>query len=221
MTDFHIRTTAVSEDATFILEAFDSSLPHLASIGSGEQWGLELRSKQEIIVNRTNAEVEKARSGISDNDAVFVAEIPWDDPVAESTRVRRDENDQQMLKVAAAVVHGEFPWYVGERENLKARVHEALDRADFLYLSIMVSDFRAGDARKGAGAVLAQRVKNYAREKGKNAVFCDCWVGNGGKLIEFYHSQGFESVDGFEVKRTDTVWPGMLLRMDIDQNKLK
>lgn len=183
MSKFHIRTTALPEDATFILEAFDSTLPHLANTGSGDQWGSEPRSKQQVFVQRIQKEVERAQSGLSDNDVVFVAEVPFDDPVAESTRVRRDEGDQQMLKVAAAVVEGEFPAYVAERENLEARVREAVKRADFLYLSVMISDFRAGALRKGAGAVLAQRVKGYAQEKGKAAVYCDCWAGNEGKLV--------------------------------------
>ncbi|KAE9993595.1 hypothetical protein EG327_004354 [Venturia inaequalis] len=206
MSKFHIRTTALPEDTTFILEAFDSSLPHLAKTGSGEQWGSEPRSTQEVFVKRIQTEVEKARSGMSENNVVFVAEVPSDEVVAESTRVRRDEVDQQILKVAAAVVQGEFPSYVAERKNLEACVRAAVERADFLYLSVMISDFRSGGLRKGAGAVLAQRVKEYAREKGKATVYCDCWAGNGGKLVGFYESQGFVPVDGFEAKRDDIVW---------------
>lgn len=34
----------------------------------------------------------------------------------------------------------------------------------------------------------------------------------------FYKSQGFVPVDGFEAKKGDIVWPGMLLRMDIDES---
>lgn len=183
MSEFHIRTSALPEDATFILEAFDSTLPHLASTGSGEQWGSEPRSKQEVFVKRIQKEVEKARSGASDNDVVFVAEVPTDEPMAESTTVRREGGSQQMLKVAAAIVQGEFPSYVAERQNLEASVRTAVERADYLYLSVMISDFRAGALRKGAGAVLAQRVKQYAMEKGKAAVYCDCWAGNGEKLV--------------------------------------
>lgn len=184
MSEFHIRTSALPEDATFILEAFDSTLPHLASIGSGEQWGSEPRSKQVVFVERIQKEVEKARSGTSDNEVVFVAEVPTDEPMAESTRIRRDEvNKQQMIKVAAAIVQGEFPSYVVERQNLEVSVRAAVERDDYLYLSVMISDFRAGYLRKGAGAVLAQRVKQYAIEKGKAAVYCDCWTGNGEKLV--------------------------------------
>lgn len=184
MSKFHIRTTAVPEDATFILEAFDSTLPHLARTGSGDQWGSEPRSKQEVFVKRIQTEVEKARSGTSDNDVVFIAEVPSDEPVPEISRIRREEGSQQMLKVAAGCVHAEFPSYVAEQRNLEARVREAVGCADYLYLSVMISDFRAGALRKGAGAVLVQRVKEYAWEKGKRAVYCDCWAGNGGKLVQ-------------------------------------
>lgn len=37
-------------------------------------------------------------------------------------------------------------------------------------------------------------------------------------LDRFYKLQGFTTVDGFEVKKDDgTVWPGMLLRMDVGE----
>ena len=38
-------------------------------------------------------------------------------------------------------------------------------------------------------------------------------------LDSFYKSQGFVPVDGFQLKKDDgSLWPGMLLRMDIDKN---
>ncbi|KAF2126585.1 hypothetical protein P153DRAFT_369282 [Dothidotthia symphoricarpi CBS 119687] len=220
MSAFHIRDEALPEDADFILEAFDSALPHLASTGSGMQWGSEPRSTQETYVKRTRVAVEKARSGTNDNDAVFVAEVPVDDsldPVA--GRTRRDKANQQMLQVAAAMTTGSFPSYVAEQQNLDAYVRTAIERADYIYLSTMVSDFRAGALRKGAGATLVQRVRQYALEKGKAAVYCDCWAGNGERLVGFYISQGFVPVDDFHAKKDDgSIWHGKLLRMDIDKN---
>ncbi|QDS74387.1 hypothetical protein FKW77_005517 [Venturia effusa] len=195
MPHFHIRTTAHPEDATFILEAFDSALPHLASTGSGEQWGSQPRSNQPVFVKRVQDEVDKARSGISDCDAVFVAEVVGDDVVAGCTESRCDEAGKQkkmFVKVAAAVVCGVFPGYVSEQGHLDPFVRGAVGRADFLYLSVMVSDFRTGGLRKGAGAVLAQCVKG------------------------FYEAQGFVVVDGFEARKGEGVWPGVLLRMDVE-----
>lgn len=37
-------------------------------------------------------------------------------------------------------------------------------------------------------------------------------------LDRFYKSQGFVLVDGFQVKKANgSLWPGTLLRMDIDE----
>jgi hypothetical protein len=186
MSAFHIRDEALPEDADFILEAFDSTLPHLASIGSGTQWGSEPLSTKESYVERIRVAVEKARSGTSDNDAVFIAEVPVDgglDPV--TGRARRDRVNQQMLQVGAAIVQGSFPLYVAEQQHLDARVRAAIERTDYIYLFVMVSDFRAGALRKGAGAALAQRVRQYALEKGKAVVYVDCWAGNGERLVGY------------------------------------
>lgn len=183
MSAIHIRDEALPEDAEFILEAFDSALPHLASIGSEKQWGLEPRSTQKVFVDRIRTAVEKARSRTSDNDTVFIAEVPLDDNRDLGAASVRRVGDNQMLKVGGAIVQGFFPSYVLEQRNLEAHVREAVERADFIYLSVMVSDFRVGALRKGAGALLAQRVRQYALENGKAAVYVDCWAGNGEGLV--------------------------------------
>ena len=186
MSAFHIRDEALAEDVGFILAAFDSTLPHLATIGSGAQWGSEPRSTKPSAVARIQGAVEKARSGTGENYAVFVAEVPIDDgldPVAGS--VRRDKSDKQMLQVGAAVVQGSFSAYVAEQPHLDAHVREAVERDDFIYLFVLISDFRAGALRKGVGAALVQRVKQYAVEKGKAEIYVDCWAGNGEKLVGY------------------------------------
>lgn len=186
MSTFHIRDEALPEDASFILAAFDSALPHLASIGSESQWGSEPRSTQDIFVERIRSLVEKARSGTSDSDAVFIAELLVDNDFDNvQGRAIRNEGGQQMLKVAGAIIQGSFPKYVAEQKHLEARVQAAIDRADYIYLFAMVSDFRVGSLRKGAGTALIKRVKEYALEKGKAAIYLDCWAGNGEKLVEY------------------------------------
>ncbi|KAH9864327.1 hypothetical protein J1614_010261 [Plenodomus biglobosus] len=186
MSAFHIRDEAQPEDADFILEAFDSALPHLASIGSEKQWGLKPRSTQKVFVDRIRAAVGKARSGNSDSDAVFIAEVPVDDDrYVGAASVRRIGGNQRMLKIGGAIVQGFFPSYVLEQPNLEAYVREAVERADSIYLSVMVSDFRVGALRKGAGALLAKRVRQYALENGKAAVYVDCWAGNGEGLVGY------------------------------------
>ncbi|KAH7136172.1 hypothetical protein B0J11DRAFT_597522 [Dendryphion nanum] len=219
MPEFHIRGEVLPEDADFILEAFDSTQPHLASIGSGTQWGTEPMSKRDGSAERIRSAVEKARSGSSDKYAIFIAEVHVDDGIDAGTgRIRIDRPNLQLLQVGAAIVHqGSFPDYVAKQQHLDALVCEATERADYLYLYALVSDYRTGSMRKGAGAVLAQRVRDYAQEKGKAVVYVDCWAGNGEKLVEFYKSQGFVPVGGYDLKKDDgTIWPGKLLRMDIE-----
>ncbi|KAH8721511.1 hypothetical protein GQ44DRAFT_829091 [Phaeosphaeriaceae sp. PMI808] len=219
MSVFHIRDEALPEDADFILEAFDSTLPHLATIGSGAQWGSEPRSTEESSVERIRVAVEKARSSSSDNHAIFVAEVPIEDgldPVA--GRTRRDNANQQMLQVGAAVIKGSFPVYVAEQKHLDAHVRAAIERADYIYLDTMISDFRTGALRKGSGAALVRRVRQYGLEKRKAAVYVDCWAGNGERLVGFYKSQGFVPIGDFQVEKDDgSQWPAKLLRMDIEE----
>ncbi|KAF2853075.1 hypothetical protein T440DRAFT_552889 [Plenodomus tracheiphilus IPT5] len=220
MPTFNIRDEALPEDAVFILEVFDSALPHLASIGSERQWGTEPRSTQEAFVERIRTAVKKAQSGTSSHDAVFIAEVSVENDLEPVPgRVRRDESGQQMLKVAGSIVQGSFPSYILEQPNLEALVQKAVERADCIYLGALVSDFRVGVLRKGAGSVLLQRVKQYALETGTAAVYLDCWAGNEEGLVGFYKSQGFVPVDDFHAKKEDgSIWHGKLMRMDIDQS---
>ncbi|KAI8935116.1 hypothetical protein NX059_007710 [Plenodomus lindquistii] len=185
MLPFHIRTHPLPSDPPFILSAFDSALPHLSKIGSSAQWGTTPRSTQPLYIDRINSAVETARSGTSNTEAVFIAELPINNDFDTSTAsVRIDDNDgKKMLKAGAAVVTGSFPGYVLDQVNLAGLARDASQRGDFIYLSVLVSDFRIGAVRRGAGGVLLQRVKQYAREIGKVAVYLDCWAGNGGGLV--------------------------------------
>ncbi|OAL47293.1 hypothetical protein IQ07DRAFT_590145 [Pyrenochaeta sp. DS3sAY3a] len=237
MPEFHIRTTPLQTDTPFILEAFDSALPHLASIGSAAQWGTTPRSTQPVFVEHVRASVAAAQSA-STEAAVFVAEVALTPGLeksrldsnlnvegdgdaagagAQAPRVRKDaDTPYPMLQVAAAALTGEFAAYVLAQEHLKPLVAGAIESADFLYLSVLVSDFRAGEMRRGAGGALMAQVRAYARGRGKRAVWCDCWAGNGGKLVGYYEKLGFVAVGEFAATKDDgVVWEGKLLRMDV------
>jgi hypothetical protein len=66
---FHVRSASPDgDDAEFILAAWDSTLPFLASIGAGEMWGDQLFSqragqKQEVIdlIKGTSKELDGGR----------------------------------------------------------------------------------------------------------------------------------------------------------------
>ena len=89
--------------------------------------------------------------------------------------------------------------------------------ANYLYLEIVVTDFRAANAhRKGAGAALVQHAKAFAKQLGKEVMYVDCWAENEEKLVKFYEGQGFTRVVDFLVERHDSPgWPGMFLQMEL------
>ena len=53
----------------------------------------------------------------------------------------------------------------------------------FIYVDVVVTDFRTGKRRAGAGAALLQAAKEYARDRGRRSVYLDCWTGGTGKLV--------------------------------------
>ena len=54
MHTFHIRDAETSlDDGKFIVDAFDSTLPYLTTIGSGEQWGSVPFSERTGFVQET------------------------------------------------------------------------------------------------------------------------------------------------------------------------
>ncbi|KAL3961492.1 hypothetical protein ACCO45_003015 [Purpureocillium lilacinum] len=88
----------------------------------------------------------------------------------------------------------------------------------FIYVDVVVTDFRTGKRRAGAGAALLQAAKEYARDRGRRSVYIDCWTGGTGKLVPYYQRLGFKPIQDFGVKRKDaTVWTGKFLRYDLPE----
>lgn len=82
MPQIQIRTTVTPADAAFIIGAFDSTLPHLESIGSGSQWGsipFSQRGPEGGLIGIVDGMIEKAieyrKTGNKDHVVVFIAEI--------------------------------------------------------------------------------------------------------------------------------------------------
>lgn len=117
-------------------------------------------------------------------------EIGWEDVELSKWEVGElryrvdDDSGRRFLAIAAAVVQeGWFPGYV-EGGGLGEYVREAReDEGGWVYLEILVSDFRTGEWRQGGGAALVQRVRAEAVERGFGGVYVDCWAGNKGGLI--------------------------------------
>ncbi|KAL5348132.1 hypothetical protein ACLOAV_006612 [Pseudogymnoascus australis] len=180
-TPFTIRTHPLPTDPPFILSAFDSALPHLAATGSAAQWGTEPRSTNPKFISRINDLVSAAAtasplSDASSSSAVFVAEVPLPLDAADaevSALARTDAATGQKWLPVAAVTERAFPAYVSQRPHLEEKVQSIVKGGDFIYLSVMVSDFRTGAVRRGAGAA----------------------------LVGFYEKHGFVVDDTFEVEK--------------------
>ncbi|KAI5458846.1 hypothetical protein BGZ63DRAFT_392157 [Mariannaea sp. PMI_226] len=101
-------------------------------------------------------------------------------------------------------------------DTVKPIIEKADADGDAFYLEVLISDFRTGSARKGAGAALVKKIKDYSVSRGAKVLFVDCWAGNDGNLVKFYTGQGFTPVSDFLVKRPDSGdWPGKLLRLNL------
>ncbi|KAL1883321.1 hypothetical protein Daus18300_000379 [Diaporthe australafricana] len=224
-TKFHIREECQNPtDGDFILAAFDSSLPHLAANGSGDQWGStpfseRPESRERMYGAISLSEASRLSQEASEQGRLFIAEVEADDRSdLQGLSVRSDDNGTRFLSVGAAGVRDKW-WaaYLKAHDSTKAIYEDEMADGKFCYVEVLISDFRTGAARKGAGAALLQRAKAYAVLRGARALYLDCWAGNGGSLINFYTAQGFVKVADFEVEKPDSsVWPGSLLKLDLE-----
>lgn len=180
---FHIRhAKAAYDDGHFIVEAFDSTLPYLASIGSEEMWGLTPFSERDGFVNESLESVEQSenyaltRSG--DAICILIAEIQLPEAPSlgqgDPLRWRFDESGQGMLQVGTATVReGWLPSYITAQAHLGLETLEKGEDRDFLYLEVIILDHRTGSLCKGAGAAMIQSIIKSGRENGKTALYVD------------------------------------------------
>ena len=54
---------------------------------------------------------------------------------------------------------------------------------NWAYVHLLISDFRTGEWRKGAGAALIAEAKAKAKARGREALYVDCWAGNERRLV--------------------------------------
>lgn len=189
---FNIREICQNpQDGNFILAAFDSALPHLASVGSSGQWGSQPFSEREDSRERIMAWIhtsEAFRLGKEGSEPrrLYIAEVEVDgDRDLEGLSARTDVHGQRFLSVAAAGVREHWwPDYIKNMEEMKPIIEKADSDGNAFYLEILISDFRTGSARKGAGAALLDKVKDYSISRGAKVLFLDCWAGNNGNLVK-------------------------------------
>ncbi|KIL96078.1 hypothetical protein FAVG1_00818 [Fusarium avenaceum] len=225
---FYIRDARASfGDAQFIIDAFDSTLPHLAAAGNSGQWGKKPLSKKEGFIQGIHDTVAKSEnfleSGTGDPVRVFIAETEDDQSGTETLRDdglsrRLDKNGKFLVSVGfVKILNEQFVGYLKASESLKDVVTPATEKGKFVFLQYLVTDHRVGDQRRGAGATLIQKVKEYTAEHSWKTVWIDCWDGGNGQLVQYYVHRGFQVVGSFEDsdETDETPWKGKLLRTDL------
>ncbi|KAI8946931.1 acetyltransferase [Xylaria longipes] len=220
---FHIRGLREGlEDGKFMIAAFDASLAQLASIGSGGQWGSEPLSERGGLDDRIKIFEQAKRyqsTGEGDSIRIFVieAEIESGDELPASVHVRTDDAGKKYLVVGSVMLsEGLYPHYMRphfEKDSIKKELDGT---KDYIYVEALITDYRAGPWRKGAGAALLEHSKQFCQERGKRMLYLDAYAGNGRKLIKYYEGQGFYLIDDFENPTPNgSKWPGAFLRMDL------
>jgi hypothetical protein len=155
---FQIRSAnPESDDAEFILAAWDSTLPFLASIGAGEMWGAQLFSqregqRQEIIdiITGTTKEHDGGRG-------FWIAETEGD------------------VKVGAAMTREILPGYLLKHMDLEKHIDAS---KKLLYLEVLITDHRHNKQSRGAGKARIEALKQHARFCGIDVMYVDVWAGN-------------------------------------------
>ncbi|KAF2399019.1 hypothetical protein EJ06DRAFT_65993 [Trichodelitschia bisporula] len=182
---FRIRDAvpdASNTDAKFITSAFDSCIPHLATIGSASQWGTDsLSSARPNLIDRYISAVADAeryrltRSGPPVRVLIAEAHLP----------------SGEYLPVGAATLRGGYiSKYVLDQKHLQDVTSRALagEEGEFMFLETLVTDFSQAtrEYRKGAGAALVKYTREWVgTELGMGVIYLDCWAGNEGKLVRY------------------------------------
>ncbi|KAK3898277.1 hypothetical protein C8A05DRAFT_47349 [Staphylotrichum tortipilum] len=203
-------------DAQFITAAFDSCIPHLATIGSATQWGTTpLSSTRPGFLDRhiaaiADAEQYRLAGSRSLPVRVLIAEALVPPPASASGAAGTGEGSSKeivVVPVGAATLRGGYlPGYVRDQEHLQEITGRLLsgEEGGYMFLEVLVTDFSEATSgyRKGAGAALVKFAREWAEtELGMGAMF--------------YEAQGFQRIDGFVVEKPDgEKWPGMFLQMD-------
>jgi GNAT superfamily N-acetyltransferase len=84
-----------------------------------------------------------------------------------------------------------------------------------LYVNFLITSRRRSG--EGLGALLIDRARAEATERGIDLIRVDCWAGEDGSLVRVYERYGFTRVEPFLVGE----WPGMLLAMRLSPDPLK
>jgi hypothetical protein len=184
---FSIRDAGlVKGDNTFIISAFDASIPYLQSIGSQARWGSTPFSQLPGWAEETQKQIRESNDTTGAlHILILEAELLREqasaafDPKDMHSRVSDD--GRRFVSVGFAFVRENwFPSYLPAAAVPQA---QQLRLEDNLYVEVMVSDARTKHSFRGGGAALLQELQNYGRSREKKALYLDGWAGNERKLI--------------------------------------
>ncbi|KAF3187721.1 hypothetical protein TWF106_006731 [Orbilia oligospora] len=219
---FRPATLAAGDDRWFV-EAWDSTLPYLASIGSTSQW--------QYIPSNLPGAVSKVKKMVEDSDLssrkypisspevlsehgvppldwdkAYVAEIDIkreDIPIALADRYSNEQGEIVTIPVGAMVLQGRSPEYV------RSVIPEQDEKDPFIFLAFLMTDHRAGKLAKGSGSALLNIAKEEVKRLGLERLCGDCWRGNGRRLVGYYDGQGLKAIGDFDVpKNEQDSWEG-------------
>lgn len=198
---FHTRE-AEAGNGEFVIPAFDSVLPYLASIGSEEQWGLVPFSQRDGGVVETLQQVKDAETyrltGKGDALCIFIVEAempePGDDIGSGTVRLTKahpellsqikPEDGTHMVSVGLAFARENWiPKYIVSQDHISI---EDIDKDSYVYIEVMIAHHRIGSSyRTGSGAAFIRSIRDFGLKNQRRTLFIDGWAGNGKKLIGF------------------------------------
>lgn len=189
-TPFHIRDAGLSPtDADFIVSAFDASVAHLVATGNGAHWGPKPFSEREGFFESTQDDVAQSvkyrTTGEGERLRIFIAEVEKSGAGDDGLARRVDEQGRTCVSVGMLTTReDEFAQHINSHELLSPIAAEAKQDGNFVWIDVIVTDFRVGPQRKGAGAALVEKAKSHARETGKKVIYLDHWTGGTGGLTK-------------------------------------
>ncbi|KAI8947812.1 acetyltransferase [Xylaria longipes] len=220
---FMIRE-AVESDGQFITDAFDATLIQLAAIGSGSQWGSQPfmeRADRDEAVRVMQQALRFMSTGEGEPIRIFIAEVEIPpsqvEELPDSLNMRRDSEGRTFLAVGTVRLSEDMmPGYVRKLFVQDPIRQELEGKKDYVYLEALITDFRAGRWRRGAGAALIRHAQEYCLQKSKPTLYVDSWAGNDKKLVKYYEGQGFSVIDYFTGPgRYGGDWSGAVYRMEV------
>ncbi|KAI1324740.1 acetyltransferase [Xylariaceae sp. FL0255] len=217
---------AKESDGQFLADSFDSSVRHLATIGSIGQWGTELFSQRQNASNDKDEKVVRQAlrymsTGEGKPVCVYIAEVEIPSSAVkelpESVHTRTDNEGKFFLAVGTVRLSDDFmPDYVRAFLHQDKLKNELDGKKDYVWLEALITDFRTGSWRKGAGAALIRYSEEYCRRKSMSTLYVDSWAGNNGALVKYYEGQGFSVIDFFEGPKPDgSVWHGAIYKKKV------